>query len=155
MKLKALILSLLIPMSLALQPASAASVAIQQMAEILLNMENTPTPAQHEVLRQIADGTNVTANEQALAKAMLNMNGSVKAEDKDLVWGVLRDVGAFEGEKELAKVLNQFDTNANPGLRKRLQKLLPPQPKPEPAAEAPPEQSSEQASGEATDTAAQ
>lgn len=151
MKLKAFILSLFIPLSLVVQTATAATVTIQQMAEVLLNMETAPAAPQREVLKQIAAGTNVTANEQALAKAMLSMNGTVKPEDKNLVWDVLRDVGAAEGEKELAKILNQFDTTANPELRKRLQKLLPPKPKPEAAAKAPPEQ----ASGDAAVTAAQ
>lgn len=142
MKLRAFILSLFIPLSLALQTATAATVTIQQMAEILLNMETAPAAPQREVLKQIAASTNVTANEQALAKAMLNMNGTLKPEDKNLVWGVLRAVGAFEGEKELAKILNQFNTTASPELRQRLQKLLPPKPKAEEAPKAPPEQAS-------------
>lgn len=128
MKLNVAILSLLLTLGLALQTATAASPAIQQMAEVLLNMDNAASEAQREALKPIAEGRNVTANEQAMAKAILNINGKLAREDKQLVWGVLRDIGAFEAEKELAKILNGFKAPASPGLRKRLGKLAPPAP---------------------------
>ena len=137
MKLKAIFLSLLIPLTLAGQTTASAdaSVAIQQMAEALLAIDTTPGVAQRKVLEQIASGTNVTENEQNLAKAILNINGTIRPEDKQLVWAVLRDVGAGEGEKELAKLVNSFDTKASDSERARLSKLLPPKPKQEePAA---------------------
>ncbi len=135
MKLKALLLSLLIPLTVATHSAYAATtVAVQQMAEILLTMDKTPSGPQRDVLKQIAAGTNVSANEQNLAKAMLSINGAVTAEDKQLVWDVLRGISASEGERELAKIITRFDGKVSKSDQGRLAKLLPPKPKQEATA---------------------
>jgi hypothetical protein len=136
-KLKALVLSLLIPMAaLAAPAASAASVAVQQIAEVLLNLDKAPTPAQREVLKPIADGINVTADQQKIAQTILNMDGTIKDEDKKLLWSVLRHVGASEDDHELARVLNKFDTKATEMQQRRLSRLLPPKQKKAPAKAA-------------------
>ncbi len=130
-KLKALVLALLIPLIFSAQTAVAASSssAIQQMADVLLKLQIAPDAPQRQTLKQIASGTNVTRNEQNLAKAMLNMKGSIQPEDKQLVWGVLRDINAGEDEKELAKLINRFNDKADKTDKARLNKLLPPKPK--------------------------
>jgi len=81
------------------------------------------------VLKPIADGINVTADQQKIAQTMLNMDGTIKSDDKKLLWSVLRHVGASEDDRELAKVLNKFDTKATEMEKHRLSHLLPPKPK--------------------------
>lgn len=120
-------MSFLIPLTVTSHTASAATtIAVQQMAEILLAMETKPNKPQHDVLKLIASGTNVTENEQNLAKAMLNINGTITAEDKQMVWSVLRGISASEGERELAKIINRFDEKASKSDQGRLTRLLPP-----------------------------
>ena len=97
MKLSTLILSLFFTLVIPTQTAMAATnPAIEQMAKVLLNLEHAATAPQVETLKQIASGTDVTQNEQNLAKAMLNIEGTIGLEDKQLVWGVLRNINAEE-----------------------------------------------------------
>jgi hypothetical protein len=130
-KLKALCLALLIPFAMGIQNASAAPTsAVQQMAEILLTLDRAPTQQQVEQLKELDSSDMLTANEHRLTKVMMNINGTIRAEDKQMLWDVFRTVSAAEGERELAKIINEFDTKINNGERRRLERLLPPKPKP-------------------------
>ncbi len=126
MNYKALCLSIIIPLAIAAQTAQAdAPVTIQQMAQILLDIKQKPSKEQIKTLEGISPSRGVTANEQRLAKAMLGIDG--KLTDKSAIWEVLRSVNASEGERELAKILNSYNTKAAATEKTRLKSLLPTQ----------------------------
>jgi len=93
-------------------------------------MDTRPSEEQLRLLKEIAESHSGSANIQNMAKAMVNIEGKVRPADKQLVWGVLRGINARESEKELAKLINAFDTTASGIQEKRLSKLLPTSPAP-------------------------
>ena len=98
--------------------------SIQDMAEILLTMENRPNDEQRSLLEEIAESRSDTLNIQNMAKAMVNMEGKVRPNDKKLLWQVLQGINTGESEKELAKLITAFDTKASKTQAKRLSRLL-------------------------------
>lgn len=124
MKLKALCLALAIPFATSIQTAHAeASLAVQQMAQIMLKMNKTPDAQQRETLQNLAN-TAASANEQRLAKGLLSFDGHLSDEGKQEVWGVLRQISATDGERELAKIINKFEGTAGADEQARLNALL-------------------------------
>lgn len=128
MKLKALCLNLslalAIPFGAAMQSAHAdASLAVQQMAQIMLKMDKAPDNKQRETLQDLASNAS-SANEQRLAKGLLTYNGGLSDEGKQEVWAVLRQVSGTDAERELAKIINHFQSSANESDRNRLNALL-------------------------------
>lgn len=124
MKLRALCLALAIPFAAGIQTAHAeTSLAIQQMAQIVLKMDKAPDKKQQEQLKELASNA-PSANEQRLAKGLLSYNGGLTDEGKQEVWGVLRQVSGTDAERELAKIINHFQGNANEADRNRLNALL-------------------------------
>lgn len=132
MKLKTLALSLFLPLALVAHNASAeAPKSIQEMASILMNMDTKPSEEQLTLLKEIAESHSDTVNIQNMAQAMVNIEGKVRPADKQLVWSVLRGISSGESEKELAKLINAFDTKASNAQAKRLARLLPAPPSPQ------------------------
>lgn len=124
MKLKVLFFALALPFAINVQIAHAeSSQAIQQMAQILLNMDKTPNKQQQETLKNLANNA-ASANEQRLAKGLLSINGAISDEGKQEVWSVLRQISASDSERELAKIINRFDDSASNADKERLNALL-------------------------------
>lgn len=125
MKLRTLCLALAIPFAAGVQSAHAeASLAIQQMAQILLTMDKAPDNKQRETLQNLANNA-ASANEQRLAKGLLSFNGAISDEGKQEVWAVMRQISAADSERELAKIINRFEGKANADDKARLNALLP------------------------------
>lgn len=149
MKLRALCLALAIPLFTAMQTAHAeSSLAIQQMANLLMKMEKNPDAKQRQLLQDLANNA-PSVNEQRLAKGILTIDGSLSDEGKQEVWGVLRQVTAADGERELAKVINRFNGSATAEEKARLTALLPESARHENKAEKKTAKKSEQAAKKA------
>lgn len=124
MKLKALCLALALPFIAGVQTAHAeASLAIQQMAQIMLRMDKAPDNQQRETLQNLASNA-PSANEQRLAKGLLSFDGGLTEEGKQEVWAVMRQISAADGERELAKIINRFKGSASTDEKARLNTLL-------------------------------
>lgn len=124
MKLRTLCLALAIPFAAGVQSAHAeASLAIQQMAQIMLTMDKTPDNKQRETLQNLANNA-ASANEQRLAKGLLSFNGAISDEGKQEVWAVMRQISAADSERELAKIINHFEGSATTADKARLNALL-------------------------------
>jgi hypothetical protein len=123
-KLRALCLALALPFVAGLQTAHAeASLAIQQMAQIMLKMDKAADNQQRETLQNLASNA-PSANEQRLAKGLLSFNGGLTEEGKQEVWTVMRQISAADGERELAKIINRFQGSASTDEKARLNALL-------------------------------
>ncbi len=146
MKLRALCLALTIPFAAGIQTAHAeTSLAIQQMAEIMLKMNKTPDNKQREVLKSLANNA-ASANEQRLAKGLLSFNSTLNDDGKQEVWAVMRQISAADSERELAKIINRFEDVATQSDQARLNALLPANAKAEKKADKKAEKKTDKAS---------
>ncbi len=147
MNFKAFFLSLILPVALLGQvavakeeaaPAPVQLTPVQQMAEILMQIDQKPTKEQKKALEALANNKMMTEHIRNLAGTIKNINGTVQDQDKPRVYAVLRAIVAGDDERELAKILLKFNGKADAKLLKRLEKLMPPKPAPAAKEEAKP-----------------
>lgn len=88
--------------------AQAGDYNTQKMANILINMENTPTEADRTTLNRISKGIGTTAVEQTLADIMLNFDTKISQKDKPTALKVMLNPAASPNEREIARALLRF-----------------------------------------------
>jgi len=143
-KFKKAYLSLALPLLLLAQPSFAQDeeivklTSIQEMAAILATMSGQADEQQRNTLSSIAASPMVTANEKTLAEVITKIDGSIAPDDKSKIYGIFRDAGGGQLERELAKVVTSFRDQASKQQLNKLEALMPPRPVIETLAEEAP-----------------
>jgi hypothetical protein len=112
MKTKIVSLSILFAAALATQPAVQAAdttLAIEQMADIMLNIDAKPSGDAVQTLDDIAKDSASTSNERMLASTIKNMDKKIRPDDKPTVMKIWLSPSASENERSMAKILLRFD----------------------------------------------
>lgn len=112
MKFKLLSLAAVFTASMAVLPVTQAadtSLAIEQMAEIMLELEAKPNQDAQMTLDDIAKDSASTNNERLLASSIKNMDKKIRPDDKPNVMKVWLSPAASETERQMAKILLRFD----------------------------------------------
>jgi hypothetical protein len=100
-----------------------AATAIQQMAEITMQLNHHTSDAEKTTLRGISDSASATAGERALAAALINMEHKVGAEDKQKLQELMKTDGASAEERTLAEVLIGINHKPSSADVKKLRQL--------------------------------
>lgn len=127
MKTKLLSLSLILSAALASLPLAQAadtSWATEQMAKIVLHMENAPTDNEKVTLNDIATDTASTVHEKALADTLLNVDKKIRPTDKQSIMKIWISPNASETERSIAKALLKFDSTLDNKNREILSQLV-------------------------------
>lgn len=127
MKLKALTLSTLFSIGLITQPfvhAADTTMAIEQIAEIMIEFENTPSDDDKITLDDIAQDIASTDNERVLATAIKNMDAKIRPADKGSIMKIFTSPSASEIERTLAKTLLRFDGKPSPQTQAKLSQWI-------------------------------
>lgn len=98
--------------ALTAQPAALAaetSLAMEQMAQIVLNLEQKPDADAQHTLEVIAEDSASTYNERVLASSIKNLDKKIRPDDKPTVLKVWTNPAASESERELARILLRFN----------------------------------------------
>ena len=123
MKVRLFSLSLIAAAALSMQPAAYAAgptLATEQMAQIILNMDGQPGKDAKITLEDIAKNTLATRNEQQLATFMLQMDKKVRPEDKPALMKIWLSPAAAETERSLAKALLKFEEKPDDRVKEAL-----------------------------------
>jgi len=126
-KIKALTLAVLFSSTVSMHPitqAADASLAIEQMAEIMLGLEARPDKDAQMTLDDIAKDSASTDNERLLASTIKNMDKKIRPDDKPSVMKIWLSPAASETEREMAKILLRFDDAPADNTKKTLSQWL-------------------------------
>lgn len=105
-------LLLIVASTLLLHPSAHAAgptLATEQMAKIILNMNKQPSKDARITLEDIAKDSSSTGNERHLATSILHLEQKVRPEDKATLMKIWLSPSAAETERSLAKALLKFD----------------------------------------------
>lgn len=123
MKVKPLIFAVMFSSTVCMQSisqAADASLAIEQMAEIMLELEAKPGKDAQMTLDDIAKDSASTGNERLLASTIKNMDKKIRPDDKPSVMKIWLSPAASESEREMAKILLRFDESPADSTKKTL-----------------------------------
>lgn len=104
--------------------ASAASQAVKDMANIVMNLSHHPGGGEKETLKKIIDNPSSTAGERALAKALLNMDHEVGGGDKAKLQDLMKSASAPVEERDLASILIGLAHKASAADKDKLKQLM-------------------------------
>lgn len=104
--------------------ASAASQAIKDMANIIMNLSHHPGGGEKETLKKIIDNASSTPGERALANALMNMDHEVGGGDKGKLKELMKNASAPAEERELAGILVNLAHKASAGDKDKLKQLM-------------------------------
>jgi len=127
MKIKSLSLAVLFSASISIQSIAQAadtSLAIEQMAEIMLELEARPDKDALMTLDDIAEDSSSTDNERLLASTIKNMDKKIRPDDKPSVMKIWLSPAASETEREMAKILLRFDDAPADSVKETLSQWL-------------------------------
>lgn len=128
MKLKNLTISMLFAATFSLQNAAQAegttTLAMEQMAEILLSLEAKPGSDAQLTLDDITKDNASTYNERLLAGTIKHLDKKIRAEDKPTMLKIWTSPAASESERELAKILLRFNDKPSDSTKAMLGQLL-------------------------------
>ena len=127
MKIKLASLFFLFAAAIALHPAHAAgpTLATEQMAEIILGMNNKPGKDARITLEDIAKDNSSTGNERSLATIIMNMESKIHPDDKPVVMKIWLSPSAAETERSLAKALLKFEQQPDEKVKAALSLFAP------------------------------
>ncbi len=123
MKIKSLSLAVLFSTGMAMQPITQAadtSLAIEQMAEIMLELQAKPDQDAQMTLDDIAKDNASTDNERLLASTIKNMDTKIRPDDKPSVMKIWLSPAASETEREMAKILLRFKESPSDSSKQAL-----------------------------------
>lgn len=112
MHIKALSSAVLLTLVLAAQPAAQAAdttLAMEQMARIVLTLEERPGEDAQLMLDDIARDSASTYNERVLASSIRNLDKKIRPDDKPTVLKVWTSPAASETERAMARILLRFN----------------------------------------------
>ena len=126
MKIKLFSISTLFAATLAMQPATQAAdtLAMEQMAEIMIELEAKPNEDAQLTLDDITQDNASTYNERLLAGAIKNIDKKIRPEDKPTMLKIWTSPAASETEREMAKILLRFDETPSDSTKASLSQLL-------------------------------
>jgi len=123
MKIKSLSLAILFSTGMAMQTTTQAadtSLAIEQMAEIMLELQVKPDQDAQMTLDDIAKDSASTDNERLLASTIKNMDTKIRPNDKPSVMKIWLSPAASETEREMAKILLRFKESPSDSSKQAL-----------------------------------
>ncbi len=123
MKINLLSISILFSAVMAMQPAAQAAdttLAIEQMAGIMLTIDAQPSEDAQRTLDDIANDSASTYNERILASTIKNMDKKIRPDDKPTVMKVWLSPAASETEREMAKILLRFNESPSDSAKQSL-----------------------------------
>ena len=123
MKIKSLSIALLFSTGMAMQTTTQAadtSLAIEQMAEIMLELQVKPDQDAQMTLDDIAKDSASTDNERLLASTIKNMDTKIRPNDKPSVMKIWLSPAASETEREMAKILLRFKESPSDSSKQAL-----------------------------------
>ena len=123
MKIKSLTLAVLFSTGMAMQSITQAadtSLAIEQMAEIMLELEAKPGKDAQMTLDDIAKDSSSTNNERLLAGTIKNMDQKIRPDDKPSIMKIWLSPAASETEREMAKILLRFKESPSESSKQAL-----------------------------------
>jgi hypothetical protein len=104
--------------------AGDATVAIEQMANIILKLDAKPGKDAKLTLDDIANDTGSTYNERILATSIKNIDKKIRSDDKPPVLKVMTSPAASESERQMAKVLLRFNEKPSDRAKQVLSQLI-------------------------------
>ena len=114
----------LLGLLLSVQTALAASVAVQEMAGVLVHLEHFPSDAEKTKLKGIVDNKSSTEQERVLATAISNLKHKATAEDKDKLKHLMDDTTTPAEVRELAGVVLNISHMPSAEDKGKLEKLM-------------------------------
>ncbi len=112
MKIKALTLAFLFSTGVIIHSTAQAadtSLAIEQMAEIILELDARPDDDAQMTLDDISKDSASTDNERLLASTIKKMDKKIRPDDKPSILKIWLSPAASETEREMAKILLRFN----------------------------------------------
>jgi hypothetical protein len=97
----------------AVAQAEDSTLATEQMARIIINLEAKPSADAKLTLDDIAKDTASTTNEYTLATSIMHMDKKIRPDDKPSVLKVMISPSASQSERALAKILLKFNEKAS------------------------------------------
>lgn len=104
-------------------PKVFASPAGQVMAEVLINLNHSPTAAEKAQLRQLANDQNLSEHKRTLATALINLNHHVADQDKAKLKAITNDSSAAEEDRILANIILNLSHKPSSSDKQQLKKL--------------------------------
>ena len=127
MQFKALSLSALFSIGLITQPfahAADTTMAMEQMAEIIIDFNNSASEDDKITLDDIAHDIASTDNERALATAIKNIETKIRPADKGSIMKIFTSPSASETERTLAKTLLRFEGKPSAQTQEKLSQWI-------------------------------
>lgn len=96
------------------------TVATQQLATIVINLNKAPSDKEKKILQEIASSTSTTEYERALASTLIGVEDKVKADDKPKMRDIMISPRATDAERAIAKVLYKLESQPEEREKTRL-----------------------------------
>ena len=123
MKIKSLTLAVLFSTTISMQSTTLAadtSLAIEQMAEIMLELDAKPGKDAQMTLDDIAKDSSSSNNERLLASSIKNLDQKIRPDDKPSIMKIWLSPAASETEREMAKILLRFKESPSESSKQAL-----------------------------------
>ncbi|MBI3772033.1 MAG: hypothetical protein HY272_04985 [Gammaproteobacteria bacterium] len=104
--------------------AEPESVAVKEMAAILIDFDHNPTSSGKMTLQNIAKDPATSAHEKTIATALLNVEHKATGSDKTRLKGIIDDPSASPQTKELAGIIYNLNHHPTASEKKSLSMLL-------------------------------
>jgi len=104
--------------------AGDATLAIEQMANIILKLDAKPGEDAKLTLDDIANDTGSTYNERILATSIKNIDNKIRSDDKPPVLKVMTSPAASESERQMAKILLRFNEKPSDKAKQMISQLM-------------------------------
>ncbi len=127
MKLRLFTLSILFSVGLSILPASYAAdttMAMEQMAEIVISLDNKPSEDDQITLDDIANDYASTDNERILAITIMQLETKIRPADKKSIMKIFTSPSASATERTMAKTLLRFEEKPSAHTRAMLSQWI-------------------------------
>lgn len=96
------------------------TVATQQLAMIVINLNKAPSDQEKKALQEIASSTSTTEYERTLASTLVSVEDKVKPDDKPKMRDIMISPRATDAERAIAKVLYKLESQPEEREKTRL-----------------------------------
>lgn len=103
---------------------SPETIAIKEMAGILINLDHSPTSSGKMTLQNIARDPGTSAQEKTVATALLNIEHKAASNDKPRLRQIIDDPSASPQLREIAKIIYNLNHRPNSGDKETLSMIL-------------------------------
>jgi hypothetical protein len=106
------------------QSALAASMAVREMAGIVVHLAHYPSDAEKAKLQGIVDSRDSTGPERVLAGAIMNLKHKARAADKDRLRLLVNDAAAPAEVRDLAGIVMSINHKPSAEDKRKLEKMM-------------------------------